>query len=137
MSAPKEVTVYTAQPGSWLSCTTNGLDDALDLSRPLRVVTYADYKDLTARLAAAEARGEATAQRFLAWQAETLPDRMKLAAAERDVARYRALVESAYREGFFDGFDRPTANDERTEREAAWLVSETVAALNATTEATQ
>lgn len=43
----KKVTVYMAQPGSYLTFTDErGLDNALDLSHPLAVVRASEYTKL-------------------------------------------------------------------------------------------
>ena len=82
-----EVIVYTAAPGSWLAFKRrDGLDDALDLSKPLRVVTFSDYEKLRAeRDAAVRERGEAD-EALAACQAQAGGEirslAAKLAAAE-------------------------------------------------------
>ena len=57
MSEPTKVTVYVAPEGTWLEIV--GEDDALDLTRPVRVVFERDYAKLAQALTLATQRAEA------------------------------------------------------------------------------
>ena len=67
MSEPTAVIVYEAQPGTWLPIV--GEADALDLSRPFRVVAEHDYAKLALALTLANQRTEAAEAKAIDYEA--------------------------------------------------------------------
>ena len=100
MSEPTKVTVYVAPEGTWLEIV--GEDDALDLTRPVRVVFERDYAKLAQALTLATQRAEAAeaAEKQFAGAAQRWEDAYYAERAERDALR---KVVKAVRATDFDG----------------------------------